>query len=174
MDNSISALTKLQHPVRAAIMDRLAHPRDTDETVTHQGEIMAITSPKQIADDLDIPLGTVSYHFRRLTDIGFLKLLRKVPRRGAIQHYYGPGHLLDGRALRILDHQWFALPESLRQTFARAAVRELIERTKADPHHDENHNTLAGGWAEVLDECAAMCETVGVFRHHKHESTKTR
>jgi hypothetical protein len=34
------------------------------------------------------PLGNVSYHVRQLHDVGVLRLVKKTPRRGAIEHYY--------------------------------------------------------------------------------------
>ncbi|HEY6781048.1 MAG TPA: helix-turn-helix domain-containing protein [Thermoleophilaceae bacterium] len=46
------------------------------------------SSPMDLAERVDAPLGTVSYHVRYLADLGAIELRRMVPRRGALQHYY--------------------------------------------------------------------------------------
>jgi DNA-binding transcriptional ArsR family regulator len=46
-------------------------------------------SPVELTNLLDGPtLGTVSYHVRRLNELGLLELVRETPRRGAIEHHY--------------------------------------------------------------------------------------
>lgn len=74
-------IAAIGHPIRVAI---LAEFRERD-----------ITSPREIAEKLDRPLGTVAYHFRRLESLGFLRLAKRVQRRGAIAHYY---------RLRVQEH----------------------------------------------------------------------
>ena len=54
----------LAHPLRTRILAALE-----DRTA----------SPSELADELDAPLGIVSYHVRRLTALGFLKLVKRVP-----------------------------------------------------------------------------------------------
>src|SRR4051812_14868171 len=67
----------LSHPLRVQILGLL------------DGEVR---SPKELADELNEPLGNVSYHVRTLADLGLIELVKKVPRRGAIEHYYkAPG-----------------------------------------------------------------------------------
>ncbi len=68
------ALAKaLAHPLRTRILAALE-----DRTA----------SPSELAAELDAPLGILSYHIRRLTALGFVKLVKRVPRRGAVEHYY--------------------------------------------------------------------------------------
>jgi predicted ArsR family transcriptional regulator len=45
-------------------------------------------SPRELAELLGHPLGTVSYHVRYLVTLEMLQLERMVPRRGAVQHFY--------------------------------------------------------------------------------------
>jgi hypothetical protein len=45
-------------------------------------------SPSEMAGPLGTALGNVSYHVRELHARALLKMTKKVPRRGAIQHYY--------------------------------------------------------------------------------------
>jgi DNA-binding transcriptional ArsR family regulator len=72
--NTDLAVRALAHPTRPRILRELA-----------DGGTM---SPKQLAEQLDEPLGNVSYHVRTLKAAGLLTLDRKVPRRGAVEHYY--------------------------------------------------------------------------------------
>lgn len=174
MGDPASVLAKLDHPVRLAIVNRLVRPREGDETITRRGEVMAITSPKQVADDIKVPIGVVSYHFRRLTELGLLRLVRKVPRRGAVAHYYARGDLLERGRLRVLDQEWLALPDALRQAFALAAVRELAERASAGLVSTEQEDPLACGWDSVLDECAAMWEDIEASRHRSQRWNRSR
>jgi DNA-binding transcriptional ArsR family regulator len=62
------------HPLRIRIVLALA---DLNES-----------SPIELAQRVEAPLGTVSYHVRYLSDLGAIELKRMVPRRGALQHYY--------------------------------------------------------------------------------------
>lgn len=65
----------LDHPVRVAIL-RLLHGN---------GSI----SPARVAEQLDnTSLGTVSYHFRKLKQLGLIEEAQRIPRRGAIEHLY--------------------------------------------------------------------------------------
>lgn len=63
----------LSHPLRIQIMQTI--DQDT-------------MSPSQLALALNVPLPNLSYHIRMLVQLGFLKLVRTRPRRGAIEHYY--------------------------------------------------------------------------------------
>ena len=68
-------------------------------------ETEVITGDDRFADKLAEPLGNVSYHVRTLADLGLIELVRKVPRRGAIEHYYRAPerHVLRRAALRVDD-----------------------------------------------------------------------
>jgi DNA-binding transcriptional ArsR family regulator len=47
-----------------------------------------IASPNELARELELPLGRVSYHIRLLNDLGAIELVRTEPRRGALEHFY--------------------------------------------------------------------------------------
>jgi len=63
----------LSHPVRARALAILSE---------------RVASPKEIADELEIPLGNVSYHVNTLKEFGCIELVDEVPRRGATEHFY--------------------------------------------------------------------------------------
>lgn len=63
------------HPTKLRILEALAaagEPR----------------SPNQLSNELDEPLGNVSYHVRQLVSQGHLTLDGTAPRRGAVEHFY--------------------------------------------------------------------------------------
>lgn len=45
-------------------------------------------SPARLAARVDVSLPTVSYHVKRLSALGFLELVDRVPRRGVVEHQY--------------------------------------------------------------------------------------
>ena len=47
-----------------------------------------VASPNELARELGLPLGRVSYHIRLLHDLGAIELVNTEPRRGALEHYY--------------------------------------------------------------------------------------
>ena len=89
------------------IMKALSHPlRVRMLTLLNQ----KVSSPSELAEELDEPLGNVSYHMRFLADLNMVELVRTEPRRGAVEHYY--------EALEpplISDDDWAQLPAALRR-----------------------------------------------------------
>ena len=92
----------LAHPLRARILAALE-----DRTA----------SPSEIAAELEAPLGVVSYHVRRLAALKLLKLVRREPRRGAIEHYYTAA-----TRPRIADRAWESMPSAIRNVGSSAAL----------------------------------------------------
>lgn len=101
----------LAHPLRTRILAALE-----DRTA----------SPSELAAELDAPLGVLSYHVRRLSALGFLKLVKRVPRRGAVEHYYtataGP---------RITSLTWGETPTIVKQATVAAALQEIGSHVNA-------------------------------------------
>jgi DNA-binding transcriptional ArsR family regulator len=77
-------------------------------------------SPSDLADELDAPLGNVSYHVRILAQLGLLKLVRKRPRRGAIEHYYQAR----GR-VRISDRAWGQVPTIVKEAMVDGTLDQI-------------------------------------------------
>jgi DNA-binding transcriptional ArsR family regulator len=63
----------LAHPLRVQILTSL-----------HKG----ISSPNQLSQELDEPLGNVSYHVKTLLEYDCVELVKTEPRRGAVEHFY--------------------------------------------------------------------------------------
>jgi DNA-binding transcriptional ArsR family regulator len=101
----------------------LAHPLRTRILAVLENRT---ASPSEIAEELDAPLGVVSYHVRRLHALRFLKLVKRVPRRGAVEHYYttiaGP---------RITNSAWRSTPTIVKQAMVNAALTEIASSVTA-------------------------------------------
>ncbi len=86
----------LQEPpdaVDARVVKALSHP--TRVRILELLQERELASPVELAGQLGIPLGTVSYHVRRLEQLGFIELATRTQRRGAIEHHYRARAALD-------------------------------------------------------------------------------
>src|SRR4051794_10571504 len=98
----------LAHPLRVQIL-----------TVLEE----RVASPSDLAEELDAPLGNVSYHVRTLNDLGLLKLVRRRTRRGAVEHYYRAR----GRAT-VSDRAWSQVPSVVRRSMVGVALEQAIDQ----------------------------------------------
>jgi DNA-binding transcriptional ArsR family regulator len=141
-----------------AVAKALAHPLRTRILAALENRT---ASPTELASEMDAPLGVVSYHVRRLHALRFLKLVKRVPRRGAVEHYYttvaGP---------RITDEAWKSTPTIVKQATINAALAELGSQAtsalagggfdRADCHLTRTPVTVdAKGWKEISRELSA-------------------
>jgi DNA-binding transcriptional ArsR family regulator len=102
----------LSHPLRPQIL----------QILSLRGE----ASPNEIAAELGVPLGTLSYHTRLLRDAGWIELVREVPRRGAVEHFYKA-------VVRpwVDDTQWDRLPLGVRRRLATMTVGQVLQNAAA-------------------------------------------
>jgi DNA-binding transcriptional ArsR family regulator len=93
---------------RPTLAKALAHPTRR-RILQITGERVA--SPREIAAELDLPIGQVSHHVRWLAARGYLELVDTVPRRGAVEHFYraGEAHVVSDVARSALDAEGKAL-----------------------------------------------------------------
>lgn len=81
-----------------------------------------LASPKEIAAELNEGLGQVSYHVKVLRECKLIALDHKVPRRGAVEHFY--------RAVEptlIPANAWDRLPPSIRKTVSAGILEEFFD-----------------------------------------------
>ena len=80
-----------------------------------------VASPSEIADELGTPLSNTSYHVRQLVALGLLDLVKRVPRRGAIEHYYTA-------KVRptITDEGWGKLPAIVKRAYMGGVIEQMI------------------------------------------------
>jgi hypothetical protein len=121
----------------------------------------------------------VSYHVRRLHALGFLRLVKQVPRRGATEHYYttvaGP---------RISNEAWASTPAVVKQAVVSAALGEIGAQASAaagrggfeapDAHLSRSPITVdAQGWKALgaeLDGLIARIEKIEAASHERLKS----
>jgi DNA-binding transcriptional ArsR family regulator len=150
----------LAHPIRAQILGALED---------------RVASPNQLSRELGVSLGSVSYHVHRLVDLGFLKLVKRIPRRGAIEHYY----TLIMRP-RITDAAWGEVPPIVKRAMIGATLEKVARHVNAaadtggfdvaDAHLTRNLLTVdEQGWRALARELDAMNER---FAQIVQESTE--
>ena len=101
----------LAHPLRVKILSSL-----------HTG----ISSPNQLAQELDEPLGNVSYHVKTLLEYDCVELVKTEPRRGAVEHFYRA----TDRAF-LSDSDWAKIPASARKGIS-GSILESIGQSATD------------------------------------------
>jgi predicted transcriptional regulator len=69
-------ITAMMHPLRASILKRMADNGKPG------------TSPKELANEFNVPLANVAYHVQVLKKLKMIKINKKEPRRGAVEHFY--------------------------------------------------------------------------------------
>jgi DNA-binding transcriptional ArsR family regulator len=146
----------LAHPLRVRIL-----------TALHRG----ISSPNQLAQELDEPLGNVSYHVKTLLEYDCVELVKTEPRRGAVEHFYRATE----RAF-FSEADWAKIPASARKGIdgvvleaigqdATAALTEGTIDSRTDTHITRTPLVLdEAGWSELgklLDETLDQAMRIG-------------
>lgn len=116
-------------------------------------------SPKEVAEELGISLGTVAYHVRVLKDFGCIELVGSRPVRGATEHFYRatiPAH--------IEDDEWAKLPRKVREmnsaVMLQGAVGEVVRACQEGTFDARKDRHLSWvplevdeqGWKELVDK----------------------
>jgi DNA-binding transcriptional ArsR family regulator len=79
-------------------------------------------SPNELARELGMPLGRVSYHIRLLADLGAIELVDTQPRRGALEHFY--------RAVTTAwfgEGDWAQLPRTARRGILGHNLQQIFD-----------------------------------------------
>ncbi len=139
----------LSHPVRVRVLTRLQE---------------RTASPVELADWLQMPLGTVAYHVRKLEALGLIELVGERRVRGAVEHRY--------RATerpRISDEAWAEAPPIAKQAAVGSALQMIGEYAqqaaavggfdRSDAHLTRTNLRLdAEGWTQVSSACIELLE----------------
>jgi predicted transcriptional regulator len=129
-------------------------------------ETRELASPNELADELEVSLGVVSYHVRRLHALGFLELVRRTPRRGAIEHHY--------RAKarpRVSDDVWAETPGIVKRAMIGATLQQItgyVNAAAAGGGFDRSEAHLSRtvlmlddeGWKELAAEMIRWVDVV--------------
>jgi DNA-binding transcriptional ArsR family regulator len=135
----------LSHPVRAQVLTILN---------------ARVASPTQIAQELELPLGNVSYHVKELEKYGCIELVRTRPARGGTEHFYR------GVSQSYLSDEFFAkLSYAVRNSLSMAgirviigAIRDSLESGLFDRRKDRHvvavtYELDGQGWKEAKEVC---------------------
>lgn len=125
-----------------------------------------VASPSEIAAELDTPLPNTAYHVRQLAALGFIKLVGRRVRGGAVEHRYTA-------TVRpfISDATEAALPDIVRKAIAgghvEQSIRHMLDALEQGGYaRDRNHNSRRSGrvdeqgWNELADVLAETLERV--------------
>jgi DNA-binding transcriptional ArsR family regulator len=146
----------LAHPLRVRILTSLNR---------------GISSPNQLAQELEEPLGNVSYHVKTLLEYDCVELVKTEPRRGAVEHFYRATE----RAF-FSDADWAKIPASARKGIdgvileaigqdATAAMLEGTIDSRTDTHISRTPLVLDdAGWkqlSKVLSDALEQAMKIG-------------
>ena len=146
---------QLQNP---ALARGLAHPLRT--------RMLAIllereASPKELADEFGIPLANVAYHIQVLKKLKLIRLVRKTPRRGAVEHHYKAD-----KSAYIGNDVWSEIPGLVKEGLISAGLNETA-RDVSDAvatggfEHDDVHMSRS----KLLLDQEAWDELGGLLKH---------
>lgn len=142
----------LAHPLRIRILAIL--------------EDRELASPNELSELLGVSLGVMSYHVRRLHALGFLELVKRTPRRGAIEHHY--------RAKarpKVSDEGWAETPAIVKRAMVGASLEQVSGYVNAaaakggfdnaDAHLSRSVIQLDDqGWQDLAGEMAKTLATI--------------
>ncbi|HXD58882.1 MAG TPA: helix-turn-helix domain-containing protein [Thermoleophilaceae bacterium] len=125
-----------------------------------------VASPSEIAEQLDAPLGNVSYHVRQLAELGLISLVRETPVRGTLEHHYKA----EIRP-RITDKAWSTAPDIVKHATVSATLSQIgtgVNRAAAEGGFSKDDAHLsriplvldAEGWKEIAGELNSMLDRV--------------
>jgi DNA-binding transcriptional ArsR family regulator len=100
----------LSHPLRVHILDVLS------ETTA---------SPSDLARDAGLNVNHIAYHVKELEKLGYVELVKTVPRRGTVEHFYRAK-----RRFYFDDREWERLPLPVRQGLSADIFKLIIEDVK--------------------------------------------
>src|SRR5919198_5437483 len=150
----------LAHPLRVQILGLLEQQT---------------ASPSELAAELRVPLGNVSYHVRQLQSFGLIRLVRTTPRRGSIEHHYELVARPD-----ITDQAWDGLPDIVKHAMVGAALAPLGRLvqdaataggfSRREAHLSRTAMTLDDdGWREVSDLLVGMFDRLAAIERDSIE-----
>jgi DNA-binding transcriptional ArsR family regulator len=162
--NDPRLIKALAHPLRVRILSIL--------------ETRDMASPNEMAEELGVSLGVMSYHVRRLHALGFLELVKRTPRRGAIEHHY--------RAKarpHVTDEGWAETPSIVKRAMVGASLQQItgfINAAAAQGGFDRGDAHLSRtvvaldeqGWKQLAAELARLMERVDQLQEESLDRVK--
>jgi DNA-binding transcriptional ArsR family regulator len=117
-------------PVDQKLMKGLSHPlRVQCLTLINERP----RSPRELQRQLKEGLSQISYHIKVLRDYDLIELVKTEPRRGAVEHFYGPVE-------RII------VPEGMSARLPKSARLEILGKIIRDAERDVRESLKAGSF----------------------------
>jgi DNA-binding transcriptional ArsR family regulator len=116
----MKAITEIDDP---RLVKGLAHPLRIHILRVLEDRV---ASPSEIAEEIEAPLGNVSYHVRFLARVGLIELSSTKPRRGAVEHYYRAV----GRP-QISAQAWELVPQVVKDALIGSTLHKIGEMVAA-------------------------------------------
>jgi DNA-binding transcriptional ArsR family regulator len=130
---------------------------------------VAMLSPKEFAERHDMPVSNVSYHFRRLEELGCAEVAREQKVRGSTEHFYRATRraLFDGKA-------WDDLPLNVKEEMSADTFTNIIglvaDAMRAGTFDARNERFLVR-FERLLDE-KGWTEIAAIYRDAVHKTMK--
>jgi DNA-binding transcriptional ArsR family regulator len=149
--NDPSLVRALAHPLRGRILGVLQERR---------------ASPSELSEELGAPIGNVAYHVRTLLNLKLIKLVKKTPRRGAIEHHYEAVSMA-----HITDSAWSRSPAVVKNAMVSSALEEVARSVsdgaatggfdREEAHLTRTRLTLdERGWQQLSQELLKVLDKV--------------
>jgi DNA-binding transcriptional ArsR family regulator len=106
-----------------ALVRALAHPLRAKMLYIMQERP---TSPKEMAAEFGVPLSNVAYHVQILRKLKLIKLVKKTPRRGAIEHHYTVA-----RVAELSNEAWGQTPNLIKERAVSEWLKDVGEYVTA-------------------------------------------
>ena len=152
----------------------IAHPLRVEILMALHGRVL---SPNRLAPELEEAVSLVSYHVLVLAEVGAIRLVKEVPRRGATEHFYTT------QPRSMIGHQdWRRVPLAARPSVTNEAVRTFIdligEAIDADTINRREDTTLS--WMPITvdhqgwEEAAGLLERTAELLMKIHDRSSER
>ena len=162
----------LEHP---ALVKALSHPlraKMLHELQDHEA------SPKDLSIQFDTPLSNVAYHIQVLRKLKLIRLVKKTPRRGAIEHRYRADH-----AAHISDEAWAQTPGVIKDRMTASNLEEVgryVMESAAQGGFKRSNSHLtrsrvvldAKAWDTLADKLKEVWEMVGELAEESESRLK--
>jgi DNA-binding transcriptional ArsR family regulator len=164
-DYDDSSTIESEELVTSKSRQRRAAERTLVQAISHPLRVQALSilveraaSPKEIAAELEVPVGNISYHVAELEEIELVELVEEKQRRGAIEHFY--------RAVRrplLTGRDWEKLSLGKREKLSAWVIQLIladamlaVEEGTMDARRDRHLSRVPltvdeAGWGELIE-----------------------
>jgi DNA-binding transcriptional ArsR family regulator len=132
-------------------------------------------SPKELATHFGVPLSNVAYHIQVLRKLKLIRLVKKTPRRGAVEHHYKVD-----RTAHIYDDAWSQTPGLIKERMVASVLDDVggsVTQAAAAGGFNRHNAHLSHARAVLDDEAwavvaAKMMELLDLVDELEEESSK--